>query len=591
MFVQNLYQNLSSWFQQNFVGLSFFWVEKLFKKNVFLNVEPSKKGLYSIVEPTFKEEEKQKAAATIQKAVRKYFTEKNEALSAKMAFLERDKAARCIQKTVKKHLAKKEKCANAAKVIQRAFRAHLQHKKERKAASLIQKACYEYSQFAKSHFLALDITRQSRKIIDGMNVSQLPRAASGRTPVYFPYNIPVVLKKTNHHNSQERWKKAVQAKIFCEGQGYHHLDIPLARSHQDWIIESRLPIPTSLNQKQQIGLYIENKDAFTSAVLEFTAFLCQVQLEDLSGQTSSHWVSLCETDLPRYDNAPLYITEEGKGKIGLVDLETFAMLCEPPSQEHIMTACMQAIRLFPLHVSEILEVAQKFNLCLDLNKKKLQKEESALIKYFDVVYRNHRSYIEQHQIFPSKTAEEISCTAEEMSCLVKKGVLCLDKHKENLSRITNPMELDFCLFLASASPEQKATFEPFAKKPDKIWDFSIDLRDQLEEKIIPQLYSIVFSYIHETLTNQLFKLEEPISYPQFLFARSLFPRKSELQDRLRGQFSKALEPVSFENLWQKEYLIVCLIDELLKILAEEGKIAYYQPESGFKSDPSVRIFV
>ena len=114
-------------------------------------------------------------------------------------------------------------------------------------------------------------------------------------------------------------------------------------------------------QKTQMALYSEHRRKFTEAVKDFTAFLCQVSLDDITGYKDDYIViSSKDTPVGRYDNIALYL-EENQGKIGLIDLERFKPGCDRSSEDWGYFKCLDVVHLFPYHVRQIIETAKKFD--------------------------------------------------------------------------------------------------------------------------------------------------------------------------------------------------------------------------------------
>jgi len=170
----------------------------------------------------------------------------------------------------------------------------------------------------RGRFLSAALFEKAKTFVDPpANLSDLPRASACKTPVYFPHDLPVVLKQSGAVKAQERFEKMWQARDICEKNGYSHLVLSIARLYGDFIIENKLPI-TFQSTKEQIGLYVENHDKFTRAVEEFTRLLFQSDFYDIT-----EYYGWAETVMGRYDNVSLYL-EENRGRIGLLDLECFS---------------------------------------------------------------------------------------------------------------------------------------------------------------------------------------------------------------------------------------------------------------------------
>lgn len=117
-------------------------------------------------------------------------------------------------------------------------------------------------------------------------------------------------------------QKLEEAYKLIEENGYQHLTVARASFYRDYTIQSLLPITEETN-RLRLGRYIENEELFTDAIREFTGFICQAKLDDLTG---FQLVLGRYQELPRFDNAVPYIEDirgVKKGKIALADLDDF----------------------------------------------------------------------------------------------------------------------------------------------------------------------------------------------------------------------------------------------------------------------------
>lgn len=184
-----------------------------------------------------------------------------------------------------------------------------------------------------------------------------PQASSGITPVYFPVTLPQIVLKdckegqkacTAALSAAKRVKKTQTALRLCRQNRYQHLVVPRAVSSKGWCIEDRLPLNTdSLYQKQ---LYLDHPEKFTEAIVELTDFFFHATIGDLI-------VNKNGVETIRHDNLPLYL-EQGKGKIGLIDLEHMTIRRKVP-YKFSLPKLETLMKIFPLHSNEILKTVQK----------------------------------------------------------------------------------------------------------------------------------------------------------------------------------------------------------------------------------------
>lgn len=133
----------------------------------------------------------------------------------------------------------------------------------------------------KRHYLSYARFKQAIFYVDHRSERlKLPTADAGITAVYFLNDV--VLKESGLVSSPLRFEKMKRARNVCEENGYTHLVIPTARVYKDCIIEKRLPIDPHYLFLKYIQFYTQHQDLFDQAAREFTGFLCQTTLFDLS---------------------------------------------------------------------------------------------------------------------------------------------------------------------------------------------------------------------------------------------------------------------------------------------------------------------
>lgn len=212
-------------------------------------------------------------------------------------------------------------------------------------------------------------------------ISKLQKAAAGTCGVYLGQDF--VLKQCGDQSGF----RAVRTKLASsaiQNNNYLHLTIPqvIGIINHEYLAEKRLPICNSEKDAQIV--YEKHRDAFTSAVEEFTNLMIRCKFDDI--------VTICsefgryKTPIPRYDNICPYL-EKGKGKLGLVDLEHFEEDTHWFSANESFglevkycnqSTCETLIHLFPLHIDEIIRVMQRAGLELsqeDLGRLRLARDD------------------------------------------------------------------------------------------------------------------------------------------------------------------------------------------------------------------------
>lgn len=238
---------------------------------------------------------------------------------------------------------------------------------------------------------------KAKKYIDEKKVAR--SRANGQTGVYFPPNETFIFKNSgaNRFSLEEKMEKAQQLRAK---NSYNHLVVANTAVYGDYIIQSKLPINTNLNTGiLQIGNYIENLDAYTDAIKEFTAFLCQSSLKDINSKTARgiYLRHLARTTIARHDNIGLILEKQNtkaKGKIALVDLDGFDLKVSG------IGGVEDAIRFFPYHADEIIEVARKFFPDIDKERSWLEEIRDGNLLYYNKIYTNHANFLKSKGISP-----------------------------------------------------------------------------------------------------------------------------------------------------------------------------------------------
>lgn len=389
---------------------------------------------------------------------------------------------------------------------------------------------------------------QAKLYIDApANLRNLPRASSGRTPVYLPEKLPIVLKQSGSLKNQNRLDKMEQGRDLCENNGYKHLVIPKARVYRNFIIESRLPIPIH-DTKEQIGFYKENRERFASAVEEFTGFLCQSSLADITGSGNNPYGTLSETPMGRYDNIALYL-EAGQGKIGLVDLAEFTLGC---SKDDYVSRCRDAVHLFPYHLDEILKAAKKFDPNIEAHRGYLEKERDGALKRFKLAYEDHLDFVD------------------------KKGI-----------STENPLAFEKLGKVRTEQLQKVIEEELYREHTDAFYKGCLGaLPDKtlisFNEKAFPQILDATYTLLNDLLeSNQ--KIKGTISTrTQLLSIRTLkFGYPCSAFDKFVQTTSKSLNMLDFGDVFDRDRFSILLFDVILKELEKGGEIAYYNPRFGY----------
>lgn len=473
----------------------------------------------------------------------------------------------CQESEKQKSTAAKQKSTAALK-IQSVYRVHISRKQlknlKNQSALKIQKIWR--GDFSRSimHLLKYEHLDKAKFYIDTpAKLQDLPRASSGKTPVYLPKELPIVLKQSGYPQNRERFIKMKQGHTICKRSGYKHLIIPQARLYKNFIVESRLPIMMH-GTKEQMGLYVEHRDLFTEPVKEFTGFLCQSLFSDLTSEGRNPYGIFSKSPVGRYDNISLYLEKEC-GKIGLVDLEEFA----PERYKQniwVFGRCVDAVHLFPYHFNEILNVAESFDPSIKINRKDLEIERDEGLKRFKLAYENHKEFIKE------------------------KGI-----------SLDNPLEFKKIEFA------RKMQFKDvIVKELDKAnKDHILNLGDEFDktvthfnEKALLLILDAALMIINNLLEVNLKEAggkESITSSPKLLSVRTLIYSSyygGEYYD-LFTECTKDILPF-LEMLkvgkFHKNFLISSIFDAVFKEFENGKEIAYFTPEFGYGTPPARCIF-
>jgi hypothetical protein len=236
------------------------------------------------------------------------------------------------------------------------------------------------------------------KGIENKYNENMSKAIGGITPVYLNPELGVVFKLTESSGNEKRVAQAIKVRDICENQ-FPALYVPKTRVWGKSIVEEMVPVHA--NYKNQIGLYIENREHFAEAAKDLTRFLCQYCLDDLTQKFSMYGSSKMWARV-RYDNLPLYLVrgennEILQGKIGLIDLEHFqgkwGSIREGVLRRSRVYMCSTVVALFPYHLEEILKVAQGFDPKIGESREELEEARGQSLELFKEVYETHRDFV------------------------------------------------------------------------------------------------------------------------------------------------------------------------------------------------------
>jgi uncharacterized protein DUF648/IQ calmodulin-binding motif-containing protein len=468
------------------------------------------------------------------KELEKELAEQKELAATKIQQAWRGYIARRAFKTLRTAAKLEAKKPGAATDIQRIWRGYYARVKVSKM---------------RRHILSYALFEKGKPYIDAPStLKDLPGIIHGKTSVYFPKNLPIVLKWTGSPQNQERFDKMRQARDICEQSCYQDLVIPKARLYQTFIIENKLPLEMK-GTKRQMGLYFEHREKFTKAVREFTGFLCQCTLSDITGGNHDPYGIFSESPIGRYDNVVLYF-EDGQGKIGLVDLEEFKPGC---TKQEYYYRCKTAIHLFPLHLNEIMEAVKHFAPDIENYREVYEKVRDEAFKRFKLAYQDHREFLKEKGIGlenPLKVVEVSPSRIEE----IKKAVVT-DLYKE-----CHRLWYENCL---GEKPEEAIA---------------------LFESSFPKIFELATSLLSRNSQNEFTSIEELIS-----FRTVCFDYGQSFYDVFLKKIGLELDMIKADE-FDKPFIADRIIRVIFKELAKGREIAYYNPSFGYGSYATQCVF-
>jgi hypothetical protein len=418
------------------------------------------------------------------------------------------------------------------------------------------------------HSLNISLSQQVvQTYLTTRGFSSLPRVeGAGKTKVYLPKEFPVVIKHSGSSQSKERFEKMNQFREICEKESYQYLIIPKARIHGEFIIEERLPIRVNprfkYDPKEQIGLYIENREQFTDAIKEFTHFCCKNHIHDLTfthSTISKNLYSLFDIPLRggRYDNVPLYKTEENgqvKYQIGLIDLEGFYPLDYPKTEEAIIESLKEVITLFPYHFEAILAIGTKYcaNIETSYEELKQRKEESLLV--LKKLYEDHLAFLKNNEILLHDSCQLIIKPHRVDQLIEKVGQAIQEKHEG-----------------AKVDNEEEKRYYKTAAFPNFLGDQAEIALSAFKQKEMFLIIDKVRDFISQELKAKNHGQQSVASYNELICLRSLeLCIFGELKEEVKSHLN------AFSLIERKKNLLATLILDTLFTEMEGNELLVYR---------------
>lgn len=380
-------------------------------------------------------------------------------------------------------------------------------------------------------------------------VNEMPRAAAGNTPVYFPQQAPKLILKEAGRNCVARFNKMQKVHRVLASQRSTHLVVPKARIHKDFIIEKRLPIDT--NPYRNMELYSQNPEQFDDAVRELTRLFGRVAIHDLIDTRVDSLGNKSDVGgIVRYDNLPLFIVEKDgvkQGKIGLIDIDIQGA---PSPQAFNVLA-----RIFPYHLDIIEEEALQYPDG-KVNVEQLRANAADGKKYIEGGFSEHHNWLVEKNITAENCTQPLEITPErnqEITEQVEKELLRLNEGFNDILIRKGYTDIPAKNFLDD--PENKAKELAAAITPVIIGN----LQRQLERRAKPP--------------------KEPITDAKIVELRSPKFQGFSLQDGIGETIASQNVEVSGMQMIP-EQLVYIVMQELTK-----GKEIFYYETSSSQADP------
>jgi hypothetical protein len=493
----------------------------------------------SPIEEQEQQEQRATAATSLQGASRSYLAKQELEILKKKR---NDAAVTVFQKhcrgyLIRERVKKIKEHERAVTTIQSIIRMHVAQK------------IYEQKE---RHMLSYFLFERARTYTeDSVKLANAPKAPQGacKYKIYMPQDVPVVIRECANKSDFDRFPQMTQARAICSENNLHHVVVPKARQHGNFIIEERLPNDNASTIKGMV-FYYENRAAYTEVVEEFTSFLCFGYLSDIVGDNKHIINYLMFSEVPRFDNLLLYFTEHGKEKlynIGIVDLETFELNSLKPSAFQVYQALASSVQLFPYHFNVIIERGKKFcNIeqkeIVILSEKCLRSRE-----LYKIVCEGNLSFYQKHnitlqnQILISLTLKRREVLKEHMGSFVR------NMHDHGLKGYFGVRN---CL---NGNPDANAR--------------------RFQEELCPKMISLV-----EKMFNNIFssssKVNPPISYGELIERRMVC---TEITSALQRQFTESDSYALVKEIFKDEYPPTFpIFEEILKQLVKDGELSYYQ---------------
>lgn len=407
------------------------------------------------------------------------------------------------------------------------------------------------------HLVSRKYFKKAKDLVgDPFKLRKMSKASHGLTTVYLPQDLPIVLKKSGKE-SEHRFERMQQARQLCKEKGAQNLVIPEARVHGDFIIETRVPVLQG-GDKECMGLYFEHRDQFTPVVKEFTTFMLNCTLYDITGSSYAPYAFLgdkkAHRKYGRYDNISIYL-KDGVGKIGLIDLETFKPV--QGKSDSTYGAVYSVVCFFPYHFDEIMAIARTQDPSINDKIKKLEEVRDVSMRRHEVVYGDHRRYFDRKVITLDDPQKDIEVSVENQEKIKEKLLKLFKEEHEGKGDDFYPWKG----FLGKSGKKVEEKLEKIAQA-------------------YPQIQKLVLDAIRKELNQRFNRLGEgDLTYEKLAVIRTLRFDANDFAWMVENKIEKLLPKLPLKGFHRKN-LYSFIAQTVLEGLAETGDIAYINPELG-----------
>lgn len=352
-------------------------------------------------------------------------------------------------------------------------------------------------------------------------------------------------KEKEEPNNDELSADAQQVKEFCEAKGYTCLIPGRGRAEP--------------GTREQMMLYYNHPEAFTQAVKELTALVLQTNFGSVKNSLDVSSKDLPPKDLPincigRPSQVNLFLEDEGTGKLEIIPCKDFKQKTQPVTANEGSLKCGDLIHLFPYHVKEIIEVAERCDVKLGSETRSgLERDGKESRQLFEAICVVHPTFLKAKKITIENPTKMLAISSKRQEKL-KQDVI------EELRDLHGQED---GLYEKCLGKEPKKTIARF-------------------EEEFPNILNVIEKYLSEKLEKNLKEQQKPLnSLEQVLSVRTLVLALSDLYN-LGTEVAPYLKMLQFDQYYDDIGSADLMIQTIFDGLAE-NEAAYYNTSFGPKT--------